>query len=107
MVGLFVDMLNLIFRHYGLHPIHPTGEATKRLVNAGTMALAVLITIYFWRANIVGIHESSDKALRIMQLTTVMGILIIGWSFLTIYLRHLPIHAPPLHPVFTDTGIGG
>jgi amino acid transporter len=107
MVGLFVDMLNLIFRHYGLHPIDPTGEATHRLVNAGTMALAVLITIYFWRANIVGIHESSDKALRIMQLTTVMGVLIIGWSLTTMAMRHQALEVPPIHPVFTDTGIGG
>ena len=28
--------------------------------------------VYFWWQNIKGIHESSEKALRIMQLTTVM-----------------------------------
>ncbi|HEX4056373.1 MAG TPA: APC family permease [Tepidisphaeraceae bacterium] len=107
MVGLFVDMANLILRHYGFHPIDPTGETIKRLINGGTVLLAVFITVYFWRANIIGIHESSDKALRIMQLTTVMGVLIIGWSILTIVLRHIPLQAPPLHPVFTDSGIGG
>jgi amino acid transporter len=107
MVGLLVDMMNLGLRHYGYHPIDPTGEATKRLVNAGTMLLAVLITIYFWRANLIGMHESSDKALRIMQLTTVMGVLIIGWSLLTIAMRHQAIEVPPIHPVFTDSGIGG
>ncbi len=32
----------------------------------------VLVTVYFWWKNIQGIHESSDKALRIMQITTVM-----------------------------------
>jgi len=69
--------------------------------------LAVFITVYFWRANIVGIHESSDKALRIMQLTTVMGVLIIGWSLLTLALRHQALEVPPIHPVFTDSGIGG
>jgi hypothetical protein len=107
MVGLFVDMLNLVYRHYGFHPIDPTGETTKRLINGGTVLLAVFITVYFWRANIVGIHESSDKALRIMQLTTVMGVLIIGWSLLTIALRHQPLEVPPIHPVFTDSGVGG
>src|SRR5438552_10667255 len=32
----------------------------------------VLVTIYFWWSNVKGIHESSGKALRIMQITTVM-----------------------------------
>src|SRR5215467_9932440 len=32
----------------------------------------VLATIYFWWYNIKGLHESSTKALRIMQVTTVM-----------------------------------
>src|SRR5579883_1021613 len=42
-------------------------------VNTNTFAagFAVLITIYFWWQNIKGVHESSGKALRIMQITTV------------------------------------
>jgi amino acid transporter len=107
MVGLFVDMLNLGLRHFGHPPIDPTGDSIKRLINASTVVLAVFITVYFWRLNIVGIHESSDKALRIMQLTTIMGVAIIAWSILTIFLRHIPVQAPPFHPVFTDSGIGG
>src|SRR5437667_7268430 len=43
-------------------------------VNQNTFAagMAVMATIYFWWANIKGVHESSSKALRIMQITTVM-----------------------------------
>src|SRR5438552_12728730 len=33
---------------------------------------AALVTIYFWWENIKGIPESSEKALRIMYVTTVM-----------------------------------
>ena len=107
MVGLFIDMLNLLLRHFHFHLIDPTGEGVSRLINMGTVVLAIFITLYFWRLNIVGIHESSDKALQIMKLTTIMGILIIGWSFLTMAMRHQPIHAPPIHPVFSDTGVIG
>ena len=32
------------------------------------------MTLYFWRVNIKGIHESSDQALKIMGATTVMGV---------------------------------
>jgi len=45
---------------------------------------AVLVTLYFWRKNIIGIHESSEKALRIMQITTVMVVMLIVWCLFTI-----------------------
>ena len=38
-----------------------------------------LITVYFWWRNTKGIHESSDDALRIMQITTVMVVILILW----------------------------
>ncbi len=107
MVGLFIHLLNLLLSHYGHAPISLAGEATQHVGNFITVVLALLITVYFWRINILGIHESSDKALRIMQLTTVMGILIIGWSVLTLALRHEPLHLPPTHPIFTDSAVGG
>ena len=55
---------------------------------------AVLCTIYFWRKNIHGIHESSDKAMQIMKITTVMVVILILWSLLTIV--KLGSHLPPL-----------
>ena len=42
-------------------------------------AFAVVVTLYFWRKNIIGMHESSEKALRIMQVTTVMVVMLIVW----------------------------
>ncbi len=50
-------------------------------------AFAVLATLYFWRKNILGMHESSEKALRIMQITTVMVVILIGWCLLTMSLK--------------------
>jgi amino acid transporter len=46
---------------------------------------AVAVTIYFWRQNIIGIHESSEKALRIMQITTVMVVILIIWCLITMF----------------------
>jgi amino acid transporter len=45
---------------------------------------AAVVTLYFWRKNIIGIHESSEKALRIMQITTVMVVILIVWCVVTI-----------------------
>jgi hypothetical protein len=49
-------------------------------VNATAAFFAILVTFYFWWENTKGIPESSEKALRIMYVTTVMVVLINGWS---------------------------
>ena len=56
--------------------------------------VAIFITLYFWRKNIQGIHESSDKAMKIMKTTTVMVVILIAWCVYTL-LRH-PAPLPPL-----------
>jgi amino acid transporter len=48
---------------------------------------AILATVYFWRKNILGMHESSVKALRIMQITTIMVVILIAWCLLTMALH--------------------
>ena len=50
-------------------------------------AIAILITVYFWWRNTKGLHESSDDALRIMKITTVMVVILIVWCGLTILQR--------------------
>src|SRR5436309_6807783 len=55
---------------------------------------AVLVTIYFWWENIKGIPESSEKALRIMYITTVMVVVMIVWCGYTLAARGA--HLPPL-----------
>jgi len=52
--------------------------------NYWAAGFAAIVTIYFWRKNIIGIHESSTKALRIMQITTVMVVILIVWCVVTI-----------------------
>ena len=77
-VGLIAQTLT----YFG-HPWQPTAGTTNLLA----AAIAALATLYFWRRNIKGIHESSDDALRIMYITTVMVIIMILWSCLTLIER--------------------
>ena len=44
----------------------------------GSVLIASAVTIYFFRQNLLGIHESSDKAMKIMIATTVMAVIILG-----------------------------
>ncbi|MBX7247138.1 MAG: amino acid permease [Candidatus Sumerlaeaceae bacterium] len=75
-----------------------------------SMTFAVAITVYFWRLNIRGIEESSHKALRIMQITGVMVIILILWSLLTMYLRRDTVQLPPfqiqLNPATREHTLG-
>ena len=82
----------------GLH-VHPPYFAA---------VFAAVVTIYFWRKNIIGIHESSEKALRIMQITTVMVVILIAWCLITIFKNgYQPVPLPTLANLhFSKEGLG-
>ncbi|MDE3167713.1 MAG: APC family permease, partial [Acidobacteriota bacterium] len=71
-------------------------------------AFAAAVTVYFWWQNIIGIHESSEKALRIMQVTSVMVVLLIGWCLATILKNgYQPVPLPTLQNIhFNDESLG-
>jgi amino acid transporter len=77
--GLYLGgLINEIGEHLqiaGLHVYPPYFAA----------GFAMVVVLYFWRKNIIGIHESSEKALRIMQITTVMVVILIVWCLVTIF----------------------
>ncbi len=68
--------------------------------NMFAAAVGLLATAYFWRSNIKGIHESSEQALRIMQITTVMLVIFLIWCPLTMIVRG-PAQIPP-PPTFAN-----
>ncbi|HEX4168765.1 MAG TPA: APC family permease [Bryobacteraceae bacterium] len=56
---------------------------------------ALVVTVYFWWQNTVGIHESSEKALKIMHITTAMVVILIGWCGLTMVMKgYQPVPLP-------------
>ena len=73
------------------------------------MFFGFAVTAYFWRSNIKGIHESSGKALVIMQITTVMVVIFLIWCTITLLL-HGPAQIPPAPTLqnitFTDESAG-
>jgi amino acid transporter len=88
LAGLISELLQ--YSHLG-NPLTP-GE-----VNFIAAGFAVLVTVYFWWENTKGIPESSEKALVIMKLVTVMVVLLIAWCIYTAVLRHSPLPPWP-HP---------
>lgn len=85
---------------------HSTWHVPRDLFAA---VFGIAVTAYFWRANVKGIHESSGKALRIMQITTIMVVIMILWSLFTLLING-PAQIPPA-PVpsnfkFSEDGLG-
>src|SRR6201997_3406638 len=76
---------------------HLSGAFSARTVDSIAASFAVVVTIYFWWENTKGVSESSEKALHIMRLVTVMVVILIAWCIYTVVLRHSAL--PPFpHP---------
>jgi amino acid transporter len=71
--------------------LHATTRVPPDLFAA---VFGIIATAYFWWSNIKGVHESSSKALRIMQITTVMVVMFLIWCGLTL-LQRGPAQMPP------------
>jgi len=76
--------------------------------NSTAALFAALVTVYFWWQNIKGIDESSEKAARIMQFTTIMAVFLIGWCGYTLWARggHLPPWPRPANLHFSNEAEG-
>src|SRR6202140_1947850 len=99
--GLYlVGLLNELFKYAHWHASIP--------MNGGAAVFAVIVTLYFWRENIKGIPESSEKALRIMYVTTVMVVMMIAWCAYTLWVRgaHLPPWPHLSNLVYSNDALG-
>jgi amino acid transporter len=81
--------------------------------NSFAVFFSVIVTGYFWWSNIKGVPESSTKALRIMQITTVMVVILLIWCPLTLVMNGalqgkvpLPPLPSPSHIHLTNESLG-
>jgi amino acid transporter len=88
--------------------INMFGGVPQLNVNATAVVLAITVTIYYWWENIKGIEESSEKALRITQITALMVLLLLAWSAITLLQRggHIPPLPTPDNLHFTPESLG-
>jgi amino acid transporter len=101
-VGLVASTLT----YFG-NPWNPADETSNHLA----AVVAILATLYFWWRNLKGVHESSDDAMRIMYVTTVMVVMMIVWASLTLLMRggQMPPLPTPSNLSFsggTDNALG-
>jgi len=85
------------------------GEHWRTDPNAFAVFFSIAVTGYFWWSNIKGVPESSTKALRIMQVTTVMVVALLVWCPITLLLRggaQLPPAPTPANLRLTRESLG-
>ncbi len=93
-MGLLFQALRLISP--GLHAdLQLDNDAVQKSYKAwGSVVIATAITLYFFWQNLLGIHESSDKALKIMVATTIMAVIMLGWCVATLVIQGARNHVP-------------
>jgi len=80
-MGLLLDTI----RQFSPNAIAESARGPIKSV--GAVFIACGVTWYFYRQNIKGIHESSEKALQIMKAVAVMGVIMIVWCVITLVNR--------------------
>jgi amino acid transporter len=87
---------------------HLFGGTPHVPVDATAVFFALAVTLYFWWQNIKGIEESSDKAMKVMQITTVMAVVLLGWGLLSVVLKgaSLPPWPVPANLHFSEEALG-
>ena len=98
-VGLINEVMITADKHGWIpRAVHNIFNGTPQFdVNWTSVVFALAVTIYYWWENIKGIHESSEKALWVMQITTVMVVALLGWSAFTLFkvgYQHVPLPTP-------------
>ncbi len=110
-VGLMNELLG-VFALHGWLPaamLNAHGQANFLFpINETSAFFAAIVTIYYWWENIKGIEESSDKALKVMQITTVMVVIILGWGIYSAIVQHAALPPfPTTHNLqFSDYALG-
>src|SRR5262249_35033467 len=105
-MGLLLDSLKIIWPSISLDD-----ETAKSFKRSGGVVIACGVTLYFFRQNLLGIHESSEKALKIMKVTTIMAVVIIVWCVLTLLVKGaanpMPSPIPDLNPKVEHEEVDG
>ena len=109
-VGLMNEMMHVAHNSHWLPPALTDGHGHPFQFNVDHTSafFCAVVTIYYWWQNIKGIEESSDKALRVMQITTIMVVILFAWGAYSLLVT--PVHLPPLptpsHLNFSEDALG-
>jgi len=109
--GLMNELMTVANTSHWLPPalMDSTGNPFQFNMDHTSAVFAAVVTIYYWWQNMKGIEESSGKALRVMQITTVMVIILLLWGVFSVIFTpgiHLPPPPTASNLKFSDDALG-
>jgi amino acid transporter len=107
--GLMNELMGVAYQSHWLPPaLVEQGHPFQFDMNHTSAVFCGVVTIYYWWQNIKGIEESSDKALRVMQITTVMVVVLLVWGVYSVLAKgaHLPPAPIPSNLHFSEDALG-
>jgi amino acid transporter len=108
--GLMNELMTVANTSHWLPPalMDASGNPFQFDMNYTSALFAAAVTIYYWWQNIKGIEESSGKAMRVMQITTVMVVILLVWGVYSVFVTgvHLPPPPTPSHLRFSNEALG-
>jgi len=108
--GLMNELMTVANHSHWLPPalIDTQGAPLQFNMDYTSAVFAAIVTIYYWWQNIKGIEESSGKAMRVMEITTVMVIILLIWGCYSVFVRGVRLPPPPTpsHLNFSPDALG-
>jgi amino acid transporter len=108
--GLMNELLTVASQSHWLPPalMDAHGHPFQFNMNYTSALFAVLVTGFFWWQNVRGREESSERALRVMQITTMMVVILFAWGIYSIMVRgvQFPPSPIPSHLKFSSDALG-
>ncbi|MDE3149122.1 MAG: APC family permease [Acidobacteriota bacterium] len=108
--GLMNELMHVASYSHWLPPalMSAQNQPLQFDMNSTSAVFAALVTIYYWWQNLKGIEESSNKAMRVMEITTVMVVILMIWGIYSVFVRgaHLPPSPIPSHLKFSNDALG-
>src|ERR1700677_4695718 len=108
--GLMNELMTVAAQSHWLPPalMDTQGNPFQFSMNSTSAVFAAAVTIYYWWQNIKGIEEASGKALRVMQITTVMVVILLLWGVFSVMVVgvHLPPPPTPHNLHFSQDALG-
>jgi len=108
--GLVNQLLTLANNSHWLPPalMDAQGNPFQFRMDHTAAFFAAAVTLYYWWLNIKGNENSSLRALRVMQITTVMVAVLFLWGGYSVFVRgvHLPPAPIPSNLKFSGEALG-